>query len=136
MASAKYLIDENKEIEAKELLIQSLPKLPIESDLEKSLPKALRQLSFENYSKENTGKCSKELIMLIDPLLTNTSGEFVFMKDEVERTRVKEALELFVKVKAFKMLKEYHVTMNQILKMNIFWIRDISTWEWNNLNLF
>lgn len=135
MASAKYIIAEHEEIEIKKVALKSIPKLPTEPTLEKALPKALKQLSAENCSNQNTQKCNKELIILIQPLLTNEHGEFSF-KDENERKKIKTALELFVKIKAFKLLKEYNLNISQILKMNIFWIRDISTWEWESRNTY
>ena len=129
MAKAKYIDNEIYEIEAHKRYVQSIPKLPIEIDLHKSLPKALNVLSTEDCSVENTSKCNKELISLITPLLTNKDGKFIYMKDKDERETVKKALDFFVKIKVFRMLKEYHLTIGQIFHMNIFWIRDITTLE-------
>jgi hypothetical protein len=136
MANAKYIIAQKNEFEIREKHIKSLPKLPMDVTLEKALPKALKIISKENCVKENVDKCNKDLIILVEPLLTNSSGEFVFLKDKIERERVKEALEFFVKIKAYKMLKEYNKTISQILKMNLFWVRDISTWEWTSRNTY
>lgn len=136
MSNAKYIVVESREIEAQKSYVNSIPKLPMDIDLEKCLPKALRQLSVENYSTENTNKCNKDLITLIGLLLTNNYGVFVNMKDVNERVKVKEALELFVKIKAFKILKEYNSVIVEIFKMNIFWIRDISTWECKSRNTY
>ncbi|SRR3972149_6976095 len=136
MANAKYIHNEIIEIEAHKKYVKSIPKLPVDIDLHKSLPKALKILSTEKCSSDNTGRCNKELIKIIEPLLTNIHGQFIYMKDENERKKVKEVLEFFVKIKAFRMLKEYYVVINEVLKMNIFWIRDISTLEFKSKNTY
>lgn len=136
MGNAKYIIEQTKEIQQKEIFLKSIPKLPMEPDLEKALPKALKQLSVENCSSENSEKCNKDLIILISPLLTNKSGDFIIVKDKNERKKIREALDFFVKVKAYRMLKEYNLVVSKILTMNLFWVRDISTWEWNSRNTY
>ena len=136
MGDAKYIVSENREIELRKKILASIPELPMDSDFEKALPKALRQLSTKKYSSEKTGRCNKELIILIAPLLTNSNGDFTLMKDEEERNKTKEALDFFVKIKAYRMLKEYCQNVAQILKMNLFWIRDISTWNCKSRNTY
>lgn len=136
MVDAKYIISENIEMEARKKILASIPKLPMDSDLEKALPKTLRLLSEKNYPNENTGKCNSQLITLIEPLLTNSSGDFTLMKDKGERENVKKALDLFVKAKVYRMLKEYCPNIAMVLKMNLFWVRDISTWEWKSRNTY
>jgi hypothetical protein len=135
MGNAKYISEEMVQIKADKKALELKPVLPVESTLEKALPKALKQLDKEKCSIENTNRCNRELIVLIQPLLVDKSGNFL-LKDKSEREKIKTALDFFVKVKAFRMLKEYHVIVVQLLKMNIFWIRDISTWEWDSRNTY
>ena len=136
MSSAKYLIQQKEEAYFREKYIKSLPKLPMDTSLEKALPKALKILDKEQCSKENTEKCNKDLIILIEPLLIGSNGHYVFLKDKNERDVVRKALEFFSKNKYFKMLKEYQYTINNILKLNIFWIRDISEWKCSSNNTY
>lgn len=136
MSSAKYIVEQQRELQALELAKKRAPKLCIEPELERALPKVLKQLSTETHSSKNTERCNSKMMTLISPLLTNEKGEFVEMKDSEERAKVKEALDLFVKIKSFKMLDEYHLSISKILKMNLFWIRDISSWEWSSRNTY
>lgn len=135
MGSANYLHNETIEINRQKKAIASLPELPM-GVLEKVLPKALKQLSTGNCTRINSEKCDPHLVSLIEPLLVGTNGQFYYMKDRAERERVRQALEYFVKIKAFKLLKEYNSTICAILKMNLFWIRDISTLEFKSKNTY
>lgn len=136
MSSAKYIVEQQRETQALELAKKRAPKLCIEPELERALPKVLKQLSKEKHSSQNTDRCNSKMMTLIAPLLTNNEGEFITMKDSEERAKIKEALDLFVKIKSFKMLDEYHLSIDKILKMNLFWIKDISSWEWSSRNTY
>lgn len=136
MSNAKYIIQQKEEALNVERYYKSLPKLPMDNTLKKALPKALRILEKETCTKQNSEKCNKDLIILIEPLLASSDGRFVFLKDAGERENVKKALNFFVKNKVYKMLTEYNYTVKNILKLNIFWIRDISTWECNSKNTY
>ena len=136
MRNAKYISLETREIEERKRLTESVPTLPPDIELEKALPKALKQLSIKNCINKNTSCCNKDMMILIEPLLISNNGQFVSVKDQAEREKIRESLEMFVKLKTFKMLKEYSSSINQILRLNIFWVRDISTWDWKSRNTY
>src|ERR1035437_9471289 len=117
--------------------VEAMPKLPFEKNLVKTLPKALKLLSKNKYSIFDGSECHPELNYLIEFLFINNhdSSEFI-TRDIAERERIENFLLFINKNKAHRMVEEYYKAINKILKYNIFWIRDIGTWEWKSRNTY
>lgn len=136
MGNAKYINEQIEEEKYRQKLIESMPKLPTNGQLYLSLPKTLRQLSKENYTISDAAKCSKELKSLINPLLIQgTNGQFC-VKDKTEREKITIALAHLDKIKSHRMMEEYYESISKILTMNLFWIQEITTWEWKSRNTY
>lgn len=136
MSNAKYIAEQIEEEKHRQKIIASIPKLPVDGQLYISLPKALRQLSVDdNYTLSDAHKCTQKLEVLIKPLLREVNGKFC-TKDKEEREKIKTALSHLNKIKTHKMLEEYYQSISKILSMNLFWIRDITTWKWKSRNTY
>lgn len=117
--------------------VEAMPKLPYEKNLIKTLPRALSLLSKNKYSVTDGNRCHSELSNLIKLLLINNYDDSKFVTESKdERERIKNFLLIAHKKKIHKMIEEYHDAISKILKYNIFWIRDIETWEWKSRNTY
>jgi hypothetical protein len=125
---ASYIKAEIEEEKARKKYLDSLPKLPVGNQLEKTLPKTLRLLSKEDYYLKDLQPCSKELKNIVEFLVLKDFKGVYVTRDKEERDKIFKALSHLSKEACFKMMKEYHFAIHRILKMNLFWIRNIEEW--------
>jgi hypothetical protein len=131
-------IDAEMEIQkAREKYLLSLPKLPIGNQLEKTLPRILKLLSKDDYDTNDLSPCSAPVKSMVGLLVLHgyKNGKYV-TPDKEERERIHNALNFLAKAGCYRMLQEYHLTIAKIMKMNIFWIRDIDGWSKKSHNTY